>query len=398
MNLVSFKIFESQAGIDFRFPLSLPENESELSKINSLPEFKTLTNIIGDGVSPKFKLNKSGSLELFLNKHYYEFKLTRSGKLYYGSYPVGPTTKFEIKNWGDLIDFISVYFTSKRIGCAVNLIDSFVFDGSPISPSIIAKLKKVSAFSKIVDLAKKYNSPYDIDKTIENLTNQLDRFILDSNKIVETETYKFLQPIFDLETESTPGDSIQIKFNHYSPYGILDGISETRIYDIYTSVGPDGDIKVKTLRGLEKSVKSMFRNRMVTYPRNPIALLKNKMIDFIMDNIGNKITKDIIIEKFKGDIKDSTLAYLKSIIMKYNSRNLDKPEFLQQLVASKVLLNLVSGETDTDSILSDLVKEDPTVLSKLEELDKKLYDRILKNIGWDKMGPDLLRQLKMGLI
>jgi hypothetical protein len=44
-----------------------------------------------------------------------------------------------------------------------------------------------------------------------------------------------------------------------------------------------------------------------------------------------------------------------------------------------------------------MVSEDPTLLETIEEADKSLYDKVLKGLGWDKMGPDMLRQLKDGI-
>ena len=47
--------------------------------------------------------------------------------------------------------------------------------------------------------------------------------------------------------------------------------------------------------------------------------------------------------------------------------------------------------------LLKMVSEDPTLLETMEKADKNLCDKILKGLGWDKMGPDLLRQLKAGI-
>jgi hypothetical protein len=47
--------------------------------------------------------------------------------------------------------------------------------------------------------------------------------------------------------------------------------------------------------------------------------------------------------------------------------------------------------------LLKMVSEDPTLLETIEKADKSLYDKVLKGLGWDKMGPDILRQLKDGI-
>ena len=86
INLLSFKIFESQAGDNFRFPLPLPVDQNELTKINSLPGLKTLSEIFNKMIFPKVEINRSGSLELYFlytDNWIYPFKLTKSGKLVY---------------------------------------------------------------------------------------------------------------------------------------------------------------------------------------------------------------------------------------------------------------------------------------------------------------------------
>jgi hypothetical protein len=45
-----------------------------------------------------------------------------------------------------------------------------------------------------------------------------------------------------------------------------------------------------------------------------------------------------------------------------------------------------------------IVSEDPSLLGTIEGVDKSLYNKVLKGLGWDKMGPDLLRQLKDGIL
>jgi hypothetical protein len=47
--------------------------------------------------------------------------------------------------------------------------------------------------------------------------------------------------------------------------------------------------------------------------------------------------------------------------------------------------------------LLKIVSEDPSLLGTIEEADKSLCDKVIKGLGWDKMGPDLLRQLKYGI-
>lgn len=50
-----------------------------------------------------------------------------------------------------------------------------------------------------------------------------------------------------------------------------------------------------------------------------------------------------------------------------------------------------------DSLLA-AVSDDPTFLKTIEYSGKVLYNKLLKDLGWDKMGTDLLRQLKNGFL
>lgn len=64
-------------------------------------------------------------------------------------------------------------------------------------------------------------------------------------------------------------------------------------------------------------------------------------------------------------------------------------------------LRVLAGAKDVGGLADSLcepVKETPSLLAVIEEATPELYDAILKRLGWDRMGPDLLRQLKMGII
>jgi hypothetical protein len=62
----------------------------------------------------------------------------------------------------------------------------------------------------------------------------------------------------------------------------------------------------------------------------------------------------------------------------------------------EMVLPTLSHNYLNDDIL-DIIRESPEVLSNLEE-NPILYKHALKMLGWDKMGPDLLRQLKDGIL
>ena len=58
---------------------------------------------------------------------------------------------------------------------------------------------------------------------------------------------------------------------------------------------------------------------------------------------------------------------------------------------------LIAPTLPYDSLL-DVISGSPTLLKAVEDFDKEMYNKILKDLGWDKMGPDLLRQLKNGML
>jgi len=60
-------------------------------------------------------------------------------------------------------------------------------------------------------------------------------------------------------------------------------------------------------------------------------------------------------------------------------------------------ISLILPTLPYDSLVAT-VSESPTLLKTIEDFDKVLYNKVLKDLGWDKMGPDLLRQLKDGIL
>jgi hypothetical protein len=46
----------------------------------------------------------------------------------------------------------------------------------------------------------------------------------------------------------------------------------------------------------------------------------------------------------------------------------------------------------------ECIKKNPTFLSLVNDLDTDLYERIIKKLGWDKIGKDLLKLISQGLI
>jgi hypothetical protein len=70
---------------------------------------------------------------------------------------------------------------------------------------------------------------------------------------------------------------------------------------------------------------------------------------------------------------------------------------------SKIILILkelvgFKGLDDLAGTIENSVRKNPQLLGIIEEGNQELYEILLKRIGWDRIGPDLLRQIKSGII
>ena len=70
---------------------------------------------------------------------------------------------------------------------------------------------------------------------------------------------------------------------------------------------------------------------------------------------------------------------------------------LEYMTKNPEWITLILPTIPYDSLIV-AVSEDPTLLKTIEDFDKVLYNKVLKGLGWDKMGPDLLRQIKDGIL
>ena len=62
------------------------------------------------------------------------------------------------------------------------------------------------------------------------------------------------------------------------------------------------------------------------------------------------------------------------------------------------VINFIQNEFLSPNNITERASKDPKILNFIEKLDPELYRKVLKDLGWDKMGPDLLRQLKDGIL
>ena len=70
---------------------------------------------------------------------------------------------------------------------------------------------------------------------------------------------------------------------------------------------------------------------------------------------------------------------------------------IEAMLTNRIMFNLISKIIKFEDLV-DEVSKNPLLLNSIERFDKVLYEKILKILGWDKMGTDLLRQLKNGII
>ena len=75
-----------------------------------------------------------------------------------------------------------------------------------------------------------------------------------------------------------------------------------------------------------------------------------------------------------------------------------KLEFISERPEFSGLIATTISHVDVLKVLLKVVHKNPQTLAKIEGSDKELYDKVLKELGWDKMGPDMLRHIKSELI
>lgn len=313
------ELFEgvSQKSKDFKFDTSIPTSQEDVDKMLELEEMKKLMGLHKRFGQNRGKLSgahfstRSGSTTIVTGIGY-DFKITKSGKIYYGSFPIGPSFKRKIEGLPDLINFFIVYAT------AGEAVEKFVFDGAAISPSSLGYLERGKFYQMIVDIAKKYNGAEKIDGVIKNTKEGEEKIITDAELIKETETFKKFDAIYGFNPIIHNQSNIQLKPSFYSPYGITEELlrqysNNSSWLRIAMNLGANGDIKVKTLRGLNTSLKSLIGRYLhvkdvkfaTNFEVDPIQWVLDKINGFVFNNIDSTISKEMLIGKFSDDIKSA---------------------------------------------------------------------------------------------
>lgn len=70
---------------------------------------------------------------------------------------------------------------------------------------------------------------------------------------------------------------------------------------------------------------------------------------------------------------------------------------LKFILENREYSNLILSTIEFDDLV-ECCKKNPILLGLVKDLDTKLYGDILKKLGWDKMGKDLIRVISQGLL
>jgi len=375
-NVFEGMIFES-TGSYFRFSAPLPKTQAELDVINGYPEFETMRQILSIRSKSDNWVYRTGPIEFSFKKGgglslpyviSYGLSLTRNGAIQYGGYAVGPSTNFRIQDWHQLIDFMSLYIISKSLsGVNISHIDKFVFDGKPPSINLLKSLDQYGYLEIITKMAKKYNDTTSIDASLLSAKQKSDTFITDTGLIEKTEIFKWLAPIFGI-TRGDKENSGCVTFitEFKSPYGILDPIM--RIYSRAFNICLEGRgprvIRVKTLKRLENAVNGYLEKNIGNGQQSDIIkTLNDKMIDFVISQRGETISKESLIQKFKSQIEEAISERFMQMIkvgqwLGYNTNALDLDEIAGfiQTVKENFAIDLEDSPDIANSITSEFIR------------------------------------------
>ena len=407
-HLSNFNSFLGNISESIGAHLPMPTTQAEVDEINSYPEFETLRKIVtvarkNNGMHkswPGFHLKTRGGLELSSNPTRYSIVLTKNGTLMYGSYPVGPSTVFRIRNWHHLIDFISLYIISKTSGrINISQIDRFVFDGKPLAPSTLKNLKDHGYVQIIGEIAKRYNDPEVVDASLSAVDKKASSYISDIDLIEKTPAFQWFDSVFGLVKDSQEDDQkncLNLRTKFRSPYAMFDKITGRSSYPYYVNIclGPTGTIRVKTIKGLEDAVKKYLKELVhIGYTlSDPIDQLNSAVVSYALSKIGEPLSKEEIIEKYRDQIN--------SAIHNFFLRILETPsEFMKLgdlIEVSRKEFGINLGDPLT---IANLIKRDLVKLSQIyDKLDPEVAEEIFKIMKTDKDTMESIKVLvNMGL-
>lgn len=364
-HLKYFSLFESRL-----HNLDLPKSKSDLDRFKSISGFKNIQSLRTRRPWDLIRM-RNGGLEIIGGP--YSFKVSPTGKFFYGSYEVGP--KYDttiIDSWDKLFDYAYIYLLSKTESIIDSgTLENFVFNAT-INSSAYNTLKDSNYYNTIFNLSKKYNGQKTLD-SVKNAISKSDSYINDANLILDTRFYKYFSPILGFSSNiSDDKSSISINLESPNPMGVFSSFSSLIYYrDIVIHLEKSKTLQsnktlVKTIKGLENTLLNRLSDLKDSICMN--KLYRTPIRSAIMAEIC-KIYHQILNDYIKGgesynfDIKSYYEPIIKIIIdqeIQPDRQGLAEP--------------IMSYLTDIDLLMKDPI---------FNEEFKKIGD--LKNIIFKKM-------------
>lgn len=390
--LKSFSLFESKT-----HSLVLPKNQSELDDLEKSPGFQRLKTIKGyQKTGCELVMMRNGGVEI-LSPVRYNFKVSPAGTFYYGGIKVGPKYDTNLDTWDKLFDYVCLYFLGTGLNIiSTDLLENFVFHGV-IKSSTYSRIRNSKYYELILDLARKYLGQ-SADEAINKASNELDTYISDPLKILETPSYKFFDTIFDFDSH-IPSDNpyeLIVNLKNVTPLGVFNkGEGLFMNSKIHITLEGDAGVStfktsVKTLKGLDKA----FFNKIKELSEQGIQKWRMDEISIFKTNVVIKILQDIMRSYESGEsftaevydiIKDKILTilnnwdyikienffetiismlddkYLKDIAEKYFNSEEGKNRMIEMLLDLKnnnlLLYTKVAKELSNSPIFSERFKD-----------------------------------------
>jgi hypothetical protein len=353
-HLKTFSLFEGNKS-NYRHTLNLPKTQEELDVINNSPEMKDYIKICGFSTPfYGFTFNKNGALILPTSGRY-EFKIVPSGTIYYGGVQIGPSSNYSFNTIFEILDFLTIYNFSREYGISVNALDKFVFDGNYPGDKAFSNISKANTFDVVVKIAKKYNPSDLIDSVIDKKNASVATYLTDPSLILNTESYKFLSNVYNFKIENINEKCLYFRPEYLSPFGLFDDfIKETSASrrNSMVCLGLNGDIRVKTLKGLDNQFRKYLIDNILSLneapkiddPEAPEMLSINKQI------------KNAIIESLKGESLDLSASSFNILIDVIEKIRISSPLKFSKIINTLKGNKLFSNVVDHFASDSDIIK------------------------------------------
>ena len=295
-HLKTFALFESKT-----HNLELPKNEDELGKLKRMPSFRNLQSLIPRMVIG-LNIIRGGSIRI--DGPSYDFKITKNGVFYYGGYQVGPQNA-KLDTWDKVFDYVYIYYLANALsrGVKSSEFEDFVFRGI-ISSNTYNKIKGNKFYQNVLELSRKYNGDL-ADQAVAKAMVELDQYISDPMKVLETPSYKFFDSILDFSPSISDNDpyKLLVTLKNVTPLGIFNK-GEGLYLDDSITITLEGSSEVSTFKSRVKTFKGLdkaFLNKIKELSEKNISKWKMDEISVIKANAAIQILKDIIASYESGD-------------------------------------------------------------------------------------------------